>query len=368
MQENEEVVEETNQTNQQDSGDENIVKIDESKFESAGDDEVTKVDLTLDPPNTEEVQEVTEETPVVNEVVEDVVDEIVELEPDTQSETEETVEVELPEDMQKLMEFMRETGGDLNDYVKLNSNTDDMDSSEILRDFYKKTKPHLDGEEINFLLEDNFSYDEEMDEERDVKRKKLALKEQVAEAKTYLDGQKSKYYEEIKSGSKLTSEQQEAIEFFNQYNQDNERDTEVVKLQQSTFLSKTDKVFNSEFKGFGFEVDGENMVFNVPNVDEVKDTQKDINNFVGKFLNKDRLMDDAAGYHKSLYTAMNPDLVAKHFYEQGKSDAIKQNNSKAKNINTSRETHKVYEGDNGVTFKVLGDDSSDMKLRIKKRR
>jgi hypothetical protein len=366
MEENEEVTQEVAQeTNQQDSGDENVVKVDESKFESAGDDEVTKVDLTLDPPVTEEVQEESvEEAPVVDEVVEEQLE--VEVEPE--QEEQETVEVELPEDMQKLMEFMQETGGDLNDYVKLNSNTEEMDSSEILKDFYKKTKPHLDSDEINFLLEDNFSYDEEMDEERDVKRKKLALKEQVAEAKIYLDGQKSKYYEDIKAGSKLTSEQQEAIEFFNQYNQDNQRDTEIVKLQQSTFLNKTDKVFDSEFKGFEFDVDGENMVFNVPNVDEVKDTQKDINNFVGKFLNKERLMEDAAGYHKSLYTAMNPDLVAKHFYEQGKSDAIKQNNSQAKNINTSRETHKVYEGEGGVTYKVLGDDSNDMKLRIKKRK
>ena len=337
-------------------------KIDMSKVKELenADKEQETTDVPADQP-TEAVQEVVEEvpseqTPVQNE------------EPGVSEETEEVTEeyVDLPENVQKLMDFMEETGGDINDYVKLNTNIEELDDSEVLHDYYKRTKPHLNNEEINFLLEDRYSYDEESDDEREVKRKKLALKEQVAEARTYLDGQKSKYYEEIKAGSKLTKDQQKAIDFFNRYNQEEQEGMEVVKKQQSTFVNKTEEVFNKSFDGFEFNVGDKKMKYNIQNVQDVKNTQIDINNFVGKFLNEG-LMSDAAGYHKGLFTAMNPDAIAKHFYEQGKSDAIKTSVSESKNINTSRESHKVYEGEGGIKFKVLGDDSSDMKLRIKKR-
>ena len=337
-------------------------KIDMSKVKELenADKEQETTDVPADQP-TEAVQEVVEEvpseqTPVQNE------------EPGVSEKTEEVAEeyVDLPENVQKLMDFMEETGGDINDYVKLNTNIEELDDSEVLHDYYKRTKPHLNNEEINFLLEDRYSYDEESDDEREVKRKKLALKEQVAEARTYLDGQKSKYYEEIKAGSKLTKDQQKAIDFFNRYNQEEQEGMEVVKKQQSTFVNKTEEVFNKSFDGFEFNVGDKKMKYNIQNVQDVKNTQIDINNFVGKFLNEG-LMSDAAGYHKGLFTAMNPDAIAKHFYEQGKSDAIKTSVSESKNINTSRESHKVYEGEGGIKFKVLGDDSSDMKLRIKKR-
>ena len=263
---------------------------------------------------------------------------------------------------------MEETGGDLQDYIKLNADISEMDDSEVLEDYYKTTKPHLDGKEINFLLEDQFSFDEEVDDEKEVMRKKLALKEQVAEARAHLEESKSKYYNDIKSGSKLTSEQQEAIDFVNKYNQENEQNTEIVRIQQSAFQDQTKKVFNKNFDGFEFNIGDKKVTYNIQDVENVRDKQLDINNFVGKFLNDKSIMEDAAGYHKGLFTAMNPDAVAKHFYEQGKSDAIKQTVADSKNINTSRESHKVYEGEGGIKFKVLGDSSDDMRLRVKKRR
>ena len=371
--ENKEVVEETTQEPVEETTDQ---KQEDSPV-SINEDGDYKIDLSKIQTTEESVEETTEETS--EEVVEDnTTEKVEEVTEEATEEVEEIVEeaiaeseangTPLPEDIQKLVDFMEETGGNLDDYVRLNRNIDDMDDSENLHDYYKKTKPHLNNEEINFLLEDQFSYDEEADEAKDIKRKKLALKEQVAQAKTYLDGQKSKYYEEIKAGSKLTKEQQEAVEFFNNYNQEEEQQMEIVKKQQSTFLEKTDKVFNNKFKGFEFDVDGKKMMYNVSNIEDVKKKQVDINNFVGKFLNKNSMMEDAAGYHKSLYTAMNADAIAKHFYEQGKSDAIKDTVSKSKNINTSRESHKVYEGEGGVKFKVLGENSDGMRLKFKKRK
>jgi len=271
----------------------------------------------------------------------------------------------LPENIQKLVNFIEETGGDLNDYVTLNTNYDDMDSQDLLLEYYKNTKPHLDGEEINFLMEDQFSYDEDVDEERDIKRKKLALKEQVASAKSHLDGLKSKYYEDIKAGSKLTKEQQKAVDFFDRYNEEESERKEVLDKNTSTFLNKTNQVFNDEFKGFEYSIGDKKFRMNVNDTEKIKDTQSDINNFIKKFLNENGAMEDAAGYHKSLYTAANADTIANHFYEQGKADALKESISTAKNVNMDpRQSHGEVSA-SGVKVRVLGDSADDFKFKIK---
>jgi len=397
----ENVVEETTTQNQQDPGDEHVEKVDESKFESASDDSVVKVDLSKPPKPVEEnekpkenteveanstddsgvvaepsdadtpqkQEEVqpeaeTQETPVLEEITEKQVEEVEEQVEEAVAEAEATGKP-LPENIQKLMDFMEETGGDLSDYVKLNQDYSEMDNQDLLYEYYKQTKPHLNNEEINFLMEDEFSFDEEADDERDIKRKKLALKEQVANAKSHLDGQKSKYYEDIKAGSKLTGEQQKAMDFFNRYNKETEATKKTADKQKSTFLNKTNKVFNDKFKGFEYNVGDKKYRFNVNNAGEVKDAQSDINNFVKKFLNENNEMSDAKGYHKSLYTAMNADAVAKHFYEQGKADAMKNSVAKAKNVDMNpRQAHgEIKTG--GLKFKVLGENSSDFKFKIK---
>ena len=387
--ENKEVVEETTQ--------ETTEQVDESKFESAGDDSVIKVDLSkpIEPEQdevkednaddsgvvaesenaepTQEQEEVqpeaeTQETPVLEEITEEEVEAIEEVEEQVEeaiAEAEATGKP-LPENIQKLMDFMEETGGDLSDYVKLNQDYSKLDDQNLLYEYYKQTKPHLNNEEINFLMEDTFSYDEDVDDDRDIRRKKLALKEQVASAKSHLDGQKSKYYDEIKAGSKLTGEQQKAIDFFNRYNKESEATQKTVKTNSDIFTQKTNNVFNDKFKGFEYNVGDKKYRFNVNNAEEVKNTQSDISNFTKKFLDKNSALTDAKGYHKSLYTAMNADAVAKHFYEQGKADAMKNSIAKAKNVDMNpRQSHgKIEVG--GTTYKVLGSDSSGFKIKNNK--
>jgi len=390
----EEVVEETTQLNQTDPGDENVVKVDESKFESAGDDSVIKVDLSKplepkenevkesnaddsgvvasaeDTESTQEQEEVqpeaqTQEAPVLEEITEEEVEEVEEQVEEAIAEAEATGKP-LPENIQKLIDFMEETGGDINDYVKLNQDYSKLDDNSLLREFYAQTKPHLNSEEINFLMEDTFSYDEDVDDDRDIRRKKLALKEQVASAKSHLDGQKSTYYEEIKAGSKLTPEQQKAVNFFDRYNKESEVTQKTVKTNTDIFTQKTEQVFNDKFKGFEYNVGDKKYRFNVNNADEVKNTQSDISNFTKKFLDKNSALTDAKGYHKSLYTAMNADAVAKHFYDQGKADAMKNSMAKAKNVDMNpRQAHgKIEVG--GTTYKVLGSDSSGFKIKNNK--
>ena len=323
-------------------------------------------------------EEKVEEQPVLEEIKEEEEEKKEgEVKQETQQLTEEVKEavqeqketgVELPGNIQKVVDFMKETGGSLEDYVKINQDYSKLDDNFLLNEYYRQTKPHLTGEEINFLIEDSFSFDEEVDEPKDIKRKKLAFKEQVANAKNYLDGLKSKYYEEIKMGSKLAPEQQKAIDFFNRYNKETEESQKLAEKQKSIFLNKTNEVFSDQFKGFEYDVGDKKYRFNVKEASKVKETQSDINNFVKKFLNKNNEVEDAKGYHKSLFTAMNPDAIAKHFYEQGKADAIKDSVAKSKNINmSSRQGFQEVEA-GGIKVRALGDDSASFKFKIKNRK
>ena len=384
IEQNEEVVEETTEEQNDESLEQEVESvIDETKFDSAGDDSVFKVDLDSPPQQTEQKEEVVEQeeknvepvSETETEQPEVVIEEVTEEEePQTVEQAEEIIEEAvaeaeqtgepLPENIQKVVEFMNETGGDLQDYVNLNRDISNMDDSDILDEYYRTTKSHLSAEERGFLLEDTFGINEDVDDEREIRKKKIALKEQVAEAKAYLDGQKSKYYEEIKAGSKLTPEQQEAINFFNKYNEDQENQKKISEASKKTFLNKTNNLFNDKFKGFEYNVGDKKYRFNVKDDDKVKNTQSDLNNFVNKFVGEDnKTIEDAMGYHKSLFTAMNADAIAKHFYEQGKADAIKNTIAKDKNINTNpRQTHgETNVG--GVKYKVLGDSSVDIKNR-----
>ena len=351
-----------------------VVKVDLNDLKQKA-EEIVKVDLKQPveeikvPEETKQTEEAkpVEDTPVIEEVT-DTVEEVAEIVEEKIIESIET-NTELPENVQKLMSFMEETGGDLNDYVKLNKDYSEMDNHTLLKEYYNTTKPHLKSEEIDFIMEDKFSYDEEADEEKEIKRKKLALKEQVAEAKQHLESVKSKYYEDIKMGSKLTKEQQDAINFFNRYNKESEESRKAQQQAKKTFLNKTENVFNDNFKGFEYEVGEKRYRFNVKNADNVKETQSDINNFVKKFLNKNNEIEDARGYHKALYTAMNSDAIANHFYEQGRADALKESVAKSKNIDMDpRQSHGEVIDNSGLKFKVLGESSNDFKFKIKRKK
>ena len=374
----------------------NVTKVDLSSKEQ--EETVTKVDLSKPPkPEENEIKEdnpvdegvvaepdnaeptekqeevqseeqTQEETPVLEEVTEEEAqeqaEELAEEVTEAINEAQETGKA-IPEELQKVIDFMEDTGGTLEDYVSLNQDFSNFDDMTILREYYKKTKSHLTAEEVEFLIEDTFSYDEEVDEEREIKKKKIALKEQVAGAKAYLDGQKSKYYEEIKAGSRLTKEQQKAVDFFNRYNKESKESEAALEKQTNTFKLKTNNLFNKDFKGFDYNVGDKNYRFNIKDTNKVKETQSDINNFVKKFLNENNEMSDAKGYHKSLFTAMNPDAIAKHFYEQGKADALKTSVAKAKNVDMNpRQEHGVIEA-GGVKVRVLGETSNDFKFKIK---
>ena len=333
----------------------------------------TKEVETIDQPEdnvVEQFPQQEEQQQILEEVTEDEVEEqTAELAEEIQEAIAEKEEsgVQLPENIQKVVDFINETGGSLEDYVRLNQDYSQLNETQLLREYYENTKPHLDKEDIEILMED-FSFDESLDDEKDIRKAKIAFKEEVAKAKGHLEGLKSKYYEQIKAGSRLTPDQQKAVEFFNRYNKENEETSNIVKKQSQIFLNKTNKVFNDKFKGFEYNVGEKRFRFNVKNANEVKQSQSDINNFVKRFLAEDNTIGDAKGYHKALFTAMNADAIANHFYEQGKADGIKDSFSRSKNVDMSpRGVHEKTTNVDGVKFRVVsGDDSSSLRIKMKK--
>ena len=329
----------------------NETKIEEEKSnEKEQVEKEEKVDTVL-----EEVTDTDVEKPVVEKQEAAVVEKT----------KEKTPEMELPENIEKLVKFMNETGGTIEDYVKLNADYSKIEDSDLLKSYYQQTKGHLTNEEIDFLIEDRFSFDDGIDDPKEIKRKKLAYKEAVAEARTALETNKKTYFDELKLGSKLLPEQQKAVDFFNRYNKEQEQANELAENIRRHFNNETDKVFNENFKGFDFQVGDKKYRYNVKDVQSVKENQVEINNLFKPFIGDDKRIKDAKGYHKTIFTASNADAIANHFYEQGKADAVKDMTSKAKNINMDRKTDTGNVDKKSNVRLVSGDDSSKLKFKLK---
>ena len=270
---------------------------------------------------------------------------------------------QLPENIEKLVNFMEETGGTIEDYTRLNADYSSVDEKTLLKEYYKKNKPYLDNSDVELLLED-FDYDEDLDEDRDIRKKKLAFKEEVAKAKGFLEETKVKYYDEIKLKSNVNPDTQKAMDFFNRYN----KQQEVAEQQHSKFKESTKELFSDDFEGFDIKVGDKNYKYNIQNLDKVAENQSNINNLVGKFLDSDGNVSDTKGYHKAMYAADNVDKIASHFYEQGKADAVKDVMNKSKNLSDTKA--RSQQGDvfvNGFKVKAIsGTDSSKLRIKTKK--
>jgi hypothetical protein len=340
---------------------------------STTDESNAPVEKSEDSPSSEEVveevratEEEVEEVSVIQEITEKEVQEqtetLQEQVEDAVQQSQDTTEP-LPENIQKVVDFMSETGGTLEDYVRLNADYSNVDNNTLLREYYRQSKPHLDSEDVSILLED-FTWDEDVDDEKDIRKKKIAYKEEVAKAKGFLEGLKDKYYDEIKLRPGVTQEQQKAVEFFNRYNEEQQ----TIKQRTESFQNRTKTYFNDDFKGFDFSLGEKKFRYGVKDNSSVANQQSDISNFIKKFLNDKGEVSDLSGYHKALYVANNPDKVINHFYEQGRADAVRELTAKSKNI--SSEPRQTQSGDvfiNGLRVKsVSGADSSRLKIKTKR--
>ena len=351
--------------------------------ESAGksEDEIPVINLDKINEVTEESEETQEEskpvedvTPVEDTGVEDTPLELIteEEEPVVQADTpkvdqraaeaNEKPQIELPENVDKLVKFMQETGGTVEDYVNLNRDISAYEDGDVLREYYKQAKP-WDTQDITEYMEDQFTYDDD-DDPREIRSKKRAFKEELYNAREYLKGNKEKYYADLKLRKQddIPKEYQEALEYYGEYKQS----AESNKQHTQAFLQKTDKVFSESFKGFDFQVGDNKYRYKVPNISETKTQQSDINNFVSKFVGDDGTISDAKGYHKALFAARNADKLAEHFYEQGRADALRNSAKEAKNIKMDPRKEGVVKTASGQKFKVVsGDSSSKLRMKLK---
>jgi len=276
--------------------------------------------------------------------------------------------MDIPEGILDLIDFINNTGGSMEDYVKLNKDYSKFENQDLIKEYYSTTKPHLNSEEIDFLIQDNFSFDNEIDDPTEVKRKELAFKEETAKAKTYLESQKEKYYKEVKTTGNLSKEQQKAVDFFNRYNTEQQEIAHQQEKERTDFKLKTNDVFNQEFKGFDFSVDDKKYKYKVKDVDKVKNTQMNIMDVIGSYFNENNNLKDGHGYHKALFAAQNADSIANHFYQLGKTEAIKEISSESKNINMDpRQTSTGVVESGGIKVRAIsGDDSSKLRIKLKK--
>ncbi len=274
--------------------------------------------------------------------------------------------IELPEDVSAYMEYKKETGRGIEDFYKLQKDFGTMDSDQLLAEYYNATEEGLDAVDIQDLIDDNFGYDEEIDEPKTIKKLNLAKKRELAKAKKYFNEQKDKYKIPLESsGSGLSDTDKESLNAYKSYIEESKTAKEANAKRYDYFLKKTDEVFSNEFKGFEFSVGEKSFTFKPGDSAELKNKQSDVNTFLNKFMDKDGLMKDAAGYHKAISMAMNPEKYAKFFYDQGVSDTVDNVSKKSKNINMDIRQAQQSVTKDGRTIRAVKSNDSGRGLKIR---
>jgi len=345
----------------------NLDKLNEPEKEIVKEEVPTPVEETEEPVVLEQDQEESNNSPIEliqEEPVEDSTGDtkVDERAAEVNKQPKQVQTPELPENINKLVKFMEDTGGSLEDYVKMNKDVSELKDGDVLREYYSQSKP-WDSTDINEYMEDQFSFDED-DDPREIRSKKRAFKEELYNARKFFETNKEKYYADLKlsRNQEIPEEYQEAYGAYNDYKKEQEINEKLTQV----FLNKTEQVFSDNFKGFDFQVGDNKFRYKVNNKSEVKQAQSNIANIIKPYLGEDGSISDAKGYHKAMFAAQNADKLAQHFYEQGRADAIRQNAKEAKNINMDPRQTGEIKTSSGQKFKVIsGDSSSKLKIKLK---
>ena len=273
----------------------------------------------------------------------------------------------LPDEVSKYLDFKKETGRGFEDFIKANRSYDNLEDDQILKEYYSLTESDLDSEDIEYLMEDKFGYDEEVDDDRDIKKKNISKKRELAIAKKYLSKLSETYKTPLESsGGSYSEEQLKEINAYKEYVQKAQTEVESNKRKSEYFQKKTDEVFNSEFKGFEFNIGDKNVIYSSGDANEIKSKQVNVQSFINQYIGEDGLVNDAQGWHKALNAAMNPDKLAQYFYEQGKADAIGDVSKKSKNINMSLRQTPQSSPQKGFQARAVNTDSGrGLRIRSK---
>ena len=276
-------------------------------------------------------------------------------------------EQSLPEDIAKFMEYKKATGRSFDDYAKLQQDWSQVDDTSVMREYYKQTKPHLDAEEIDYLMNEEFSYDSELDDDKDIKKKKIAYKEELYKARNHFESQKEKYKAPLESrNAEIPEEYREAFNFYNQYREQSEQETKAQQERSRVFMEKTNSLFSNEFKGFEFKAGEKKQFYKPSDVNRVKEVQSDISNFFNQHLDENGIVKDINAYHKALYAAQNADAIFNFAYEQGRADATDGIVKETKNIDMNIRENVATENSGGTKFRAVSSDDQ-FSFKIKKR-
>ena len=266
---------------------------------------------------------------------------------------------QLPEDVDAFLKYKKETGRGFDDYVNLQKDWSKVNETELLRQYYKETNAHLDDEDISYLIEDKFSYDEALDDDKDIKKKKVAMKDELYKAKGYFEALKDKYKAPLESSAaSLPEDYKKAYSFYSEYTEQSQKEAQLQEERSKVFMDKTNGLFNDEFKGFEFDLGEKKQLFAPKDVSRVKEVQSDITNFFNQHIDKDGFVKDAAAYHKAIFAASNADAMAKYFYEQGVADATADLVKDTKNISMSVRDNKTVQ-DVGFKYREVGGPGSN---------
>jgi|DEB0MinimDraft_6_1074348.scaffolds.fasta_scaffold01829_3 hypothetical protein len=274
-------------------------------------------------------------------------------------------EPELPEDVSKYLEYRKETGRSYRDFLAFQESFEDKSEDERLSQYLLATEKGLDAEDVQVMM-DEFSYDEDIDDDDHIKKVKLKKKKVIAKAKEWFDQNKEKYGTKGESsGVSIPEAEKEQYEAYKQYVESAKTETEAIERKREVFTQKTDEVFSQDFKGFEFQVGDKKVLFSPGNAEDVKKLQTDTSSFVSKFLDENGMIKDAAGYHKSLSAALNPDKLAKFFYDQGVADAVEKNMRNIKNIDMSPGQARQVAGSNGFSVRAVETPGGDGSFKVK---
>jgi len=340
---------------------EQLLKEHEEKFDPVSEEEkIDKVEIPTEKTSAPELNDADVLSYIKNRYDKDIesVDQLFE--------TKESNE-ELPEDVSAYFKYKKETGRSIQDFVRLQKDYTDMDGDQILTEYYSSTEEGLDAIDIQDIIEDKFSYDEDLDDPKDIKKSQLAKKRELVKAKKFLNEQKDKYNIPLESsGDGLSADQLENFNSYKSYVEESTTAKEAQKKRYDYFLDKTDEVFNDEFKGFEFNIGDKSMVFKPGDNEELKSKQSNVNNFVDKFMDKESgLINDAKGYHRAMSVAMNLDKFAEFFYNQGMTQTVENVSKKSKNINMDmRPTPQNFSKD-GLKIRAVSDTGSGSGLKIR---
>tara|TARA_Y100001973_G_C5204408_1_gene340413 strand:- start:2201 stop:3322 length:1122 start_codon:yes stop_codon:yes gene_type:complete len=271
---------------------------------------------------------------------------------------------DLPEDVATFLKYKKDTGRGIEDFLAINKDYDSADPDDVLYEYWKQTKPHLDDDDIDFEIESRFNFDEELDDEGEIKKRKIAKKEELVKAKEYLNKLKEQYQMPLESRAKGATEVDEGYEAYKKYVEESQSLQELNEKRRKVFEEQTNKVFDEKFEGFSFNIEDKSLVYKPADADKLKQSQSDINNFINSHLDGEGIVKDAAAYHKALSVAMNPEAFAKFFYEQGKSDAVGDYSKESKNIDMNVRSAPESLTKGGFTVRAITNDSGN-RLRIK---